>query len=181
MVTIAYHTLPVIVYSNQPDCKPHHFPALLLSLSLNLHNWFNRWAWIMVGNVKYTFIIIPDITNKQIHQNNNNKPLTLLIAKRLLQHGEYDRVVQNKVAEVTGSRGTQSGVANQCVFIQQTAGRGGPTRWREGTQHLHNTEEHHTRGHSVPEVWNNANWKIRNHYYYYYWNFKWAIGMPTNK
>lgn len=54
--------------------------------------------------------------------------LTLLISKRLLQHGEYDRVVQNEVAKVTGSRGTQSGVANQRVFIQQTAGRGGPTR-----------------------------------------------------
>lgn len=135
----------------------------------------------MVGNTKYTFIIIPDITNKQIHQNNNDKPLTLLIAERLLQHGEYDRVVQNKVAEVTGSRGTQSGVANQCVFVQQTAGRGGATRWREGTQHLHNTEEDHTRVHSVQEVWNNANWKIRNCYYYCCWNYKWAVMMPKNE
>lgn len=113
----------------------------------------------MVGNTKCTSITIPGITNQQIHQNKDEEPLTLLVAERLLQHGEYDRVVQNKVAEVTGSRGTQSGVADQCVFIQQTAGRGGPTRWREGTQHLHNTEEHHTRVQSVPGVRNNANWK----------------------
>lgn len=47
----------------------------------------------------------------------DDKLLTLLIAQRLLQHGEDDRVVQDKVAEVASSCGTQSGVANQGVFI----------------------------------------------------------------
>lgn len=69
--------------------------------------------------------------------------LTLLIAERLLQHGEDDRVVQHKVAEVAGSCGTQSGITNKGVFIQQTAGGGGPTGRREGPQHLHDTGEHH--------------------------------------
>lgn len=82
--------------------------------------------------------------NKNQRQHKDDGQLTLLIAERLLQHGKYDWVIQDKVAEVTGSRGTQPGIANQCVFIQQTAGRGSPTRWWEGTQHLHNTKEHHT-------------------------------------
>lgn len=73
----------------------------------------------------------------------DDKLLTLLIAQRLFQHGKDDRVVQHKVAEVAGSCGTQPGIANQGVFIQQTAGRGGPTGWREGPQHLHDTGEHH--------------------------------------
>lgn len=74
-----------------------------------------------------------------------DKLLTLLIAERLLQHGEDDRVVQHKVAEVAGSCGTQSGIANKGVFIQQTAGGGGPAgRW-EGPQHLHDTGEHHSK------------------------------------
>lgn len=68
-------------------------------------------------------------------------PLTLLVAERLLQHGEDDRVVQHKVAEVAGSRGAQSGVADKGVFVQQAAGGGGPAGRREGPQHLHDTGE----------------------------------------
>ena len=69
----------------------------------------------------------------------DDKLLTLLVAERLLQHSQDDRVVQDKVAEVAGSCGTQSGVANEGVFIQQTAGGGGPAGRREGPQHLHDT------------------------------------------
>lgn len=43
--------------------------------------------------------------------------LTLLVAQRLLQHGQDDRVVQHKVAEVAKSGCTQSGVADQRVFV----------------------------------------------------------------
>lgn len=75
----------------------------------------------------------------------NNQQLTLLVAKRLLQHGEDDRVVQHKIAEVAGSCGAQSGIANKCVFIQQTAGGGGPAGRRESSQHLHDAGEHHRR------------------------------------
>lgn len=66
------------------------------------------------------------------HQRIDDKLLTLLIAQRLLQHGEDDRIVQDKVAEVASSCGTQSGVANQGVFIQQAAGGGSPAGGREG-------------------------------------------------
>lgn len=75
----------------------------------------------------------------------DDKLLTLLIAERLFQHGEDDRVVQDKVAEVAGSCGTESGIANQGVFIQQAAGGGWPARGREGPQHLHDTREHHSK------------------------------------
>lgn len=34
------------------------------------------------------------------------KPLTLLVAKRLLQHCKDNRVVQNEVAEIADSSGT---------------------------------------------------------------------------
>lgn len=50
-------------------------------------------------------------------KNDKNQQLTLLIPKRLLQHGENDRVVQDKVAEVAGPCRTESGIANQGVFI----------------------------------------------------------------
>lgn len=76
------------------------------------------------------------------YDNLGDKLLTLFIAKRLLQHGEDDRVVQDKVTEVAGSCGTKSGVANQGVFIQQAAGGGGTAGRGEGTQHLHDTGEH---------------------------------------
>lgn len=66
-------------------------------------------------------------------------PLTLLVAKRLLQHGQDDRVVKHKVAEVAESRCAQSGVANQRVFIQKTAGGGRPAGGGESAQHLHDT------------------------------------------
>lgn len=66
-----------------------------------------------------------------------DKLLTLLIAEWLLQHGQDYRVVQDKITEVAGSCGTESGVANQSVFIQEAAGGGGPTGRREGPQHLH--------------------------------------------
>lgn len=75
--------------------------------------------------------------------------LTLLIAERLLQHGQDDRVVQHKVAEVAKSRCTQSGVANQRVFIQKTAGGGRPTGGGESAQHLHDTGGHRHRRTSV--------------------------------
>lgn len=74
-----------------------------------------------------------------------DKLLTLLIAERLLQHGQDDGVVQDKVAEVAGSCGTESGIANQGVFIQQAAGGGRPAGGRECPQHLHNTGEHHSK------------------------------------
>lgn len=71
----------------------------------------------------------------------HHRRLTLLIAERLLQHGEDDRVVQHEVAEVAGSCGAQPGVADKGVFVQQTAGGGGPAgRWK-GPQHLHDTVE----------------------------------------
>lgn len=73
------------------------------------------------------------------------KLLTLLVAQRLLQHGEDDRVVQDKVAEVAGSCGTESGIADQGVFVQQAAGGGRSARGREGPQHLHDTGEHHSK------------------------------------
>lgn len=72
----------------------------------------------------------------------NGQPLTLLIAKRLLQHGQDDRVVQHKVAEVAKSRCTQSGVANQRVLIQKTAGGGRPAGGGESAQHLHDAGGH---------------------------------------
>lgn len=75
----------------------------------------------------------------------NSQPLTLLVAKRLLQHGEDDRVVQHKVTEVAESRGAQSGVANQRVFIQQAAGGGRPAGGGESSQNLHDTGEHRRR------------------------------------
>lgn len=72
----------------------------------------------------------------------DDKLLTLLIAERLLQHGEDDRVVQDKITEVAASSHTESGVANQGVFIQQAARGGRPARRREGPQHLHDTGEY---------------------------------------
>lgn len=75
----------------------------------------------------------------------NDQQLTLLIAKRLLQHGEDDRVVQHKIAEVAGSCGAESGIANKRVFVQQTAGGGSPAGRRESSQHLHDAGEHHRR------------------------------------
>lgn len=79
----------------------------------------------------------------------NGQPLTLFVAKRLLQHGQDDRVVQHEVAEVAESCGAQSGVANQRVFVQQTAGGGRPAGGGESPQHLHDTGEHRRRSTSV--------------------------------
>lgn len=77
------------------------------------------------------------------------QPLTLLVAKRLLQHRQDDRVVQHEVAEVAESSCTQSGVANQRVFIQKTAGGGSPAGGGKSAQHLHDTRGHRHRKASV--------------------------------
>ena len=69
--------------------------------------------------------------------------LTLLIAQRLLQHGQDDGVVQDEVAEVAGPGGAEAGVADQGVLVQQAAGGGRPAgRW-EGSQHLHDAGGRH--------------------------------------
>lgn len=72
----------------------------------------------------------------------DDKLLTLFIAERLLQHGENDRIVQDKITEVAASCDAESGVANQGIFIEQAACRGRPARRRKGPQHLHDTGEH---------------------------------------
>lgn len=48
--------------------------------------------------------------------------LTLLVSQRLLQHGENNRVIQDEVSEVAVRRGGESGVFDQRVLVQQTAG-----------------------------------------------------------
>lgn len=65
--------------------------------------------------------------------------LTLFVSQRLLQHGDNDGVIQDEVSEVTVRRGGESGIFDQRVLIQQTAGRGGAAGRRERTQHLHYT------------------------------------------
>ncbi len=59
--------------------------------------------------------------------------LTLLVSQRLLQHAEDDGVIQDEVSEVAVGCGGESGVFDQRVFIQQTAGRCGAAGRRERT------------------------------------------------
>lgn len=65
--------------------------------------------------------------------------LTLFIAQGLLQHGQNDRIVKDKVSEVAVRCGSQSRVFNQRLLIQQTAGGGRATWGWECPQHLHYT------------------------------------------
>lgn len=73
--------------------------------------------------------------------------LTLFVSQRLLQHGEDDGVIQDEVSEVTVRRGGESGIFDQRVLVQQTAGRGGAAGRRERTQHLHYTGTHSRMNH----------------------------------
>lgn len=74
-------------------------------------------------------------------------PLTLLISQRLLQHGQDDAVIQDKVPEAVLVYGWQPGVFNQSGLIHQTTRRGRTTEGRRRAKQLHNTVES-TKGNS---------------------------------